>query len=141
VTVSAIEPNVLGLRARGVLGDQILLSNLTRAPVVILDPTGRPFIRVASGKSHTWHDTRVVASGDPPPPAARSGERDPRLVKNWRIPGRTGKRQFTIVGFLGWVPPEERENEGAPAWLLAGGALALIALSAVAAYFLGRGRS
>jgi hypothetical protein len=124
-----------------VLGDQVLLSNLSRTPVVILDPTGRPFIQVPSGKSHTWHDTRVVASGDPPPPTAGAGERDPRVVKNWRIPGRAGKQEFAIVGFLGWVPPEAGEDEGAPALLFAGGALALLALSAVAAYFLGRGRS
>jgi hypothetical protein len=141
VTVSAIEPNVLGLRARGVLGDQILLSNLSPDPVSILDREGQPFIRVPSGKSHTWHDPRVVASGDAPPPDPGAGERDPRVVKHWRIPGRAGKQRFAIVGFLGWVPPEEIEGEGAPALLLAGGALALLALSAVATYFLGRRRS
>jgi hypothetical protein len=116
-----------------VLGDQILLSNLSPTPLVILDSRGRPFIRVGSGKTHTWHDARVVASGDPP--------RDAGVVKRWRIPGRAGVRRFEIVGFLGWVPPQESKDEGAPALLLAGGALALIALSAVAAFLLGRDRS
>jgi hypothetical protein len=141
VTVSAIEPNILGLRARGVLGDQILLSNLSPDPVAILDPEGRPFIRVPSGKSHTWHDVRVVPSRAPAPPAAGAGKATSRFVKHWRIPGRMGSRAFVIVGFLGWVPPAESKDKGPPALLLAGGALALAALSVVAAYVLGRARS
>ncbi|MGH3080020.1 MAG: hypothetical protein ACRDNH_02650 [Gaiellaceae bacterium] len=136
--MSAIEPNVLGLRARGVLGDQILLSNLSATPVVIHDPAGRRFIRVPAGKTRTWHDMRVVATGDPPPPTAGAGERDPRLVKHWRIPGRAGARRFEITGFLGWVPPERSADQGVSGWLLAGLALVLVALSAAAAFVLSK---
>lgn len=129
---------MLGLRARGVLGDQILLSNLSPEPVVILDPAGRPFIRVPSGKSHTWHDVRVVSTGDPPPPSPGVGERDPRVVKHWRVPGRAGGQQFAIVGFLGWAPPPESADEGVSPLLLVGGAFALVALSLVGVVLLGR---
>lgn len=123
------------MRARGVLGDQILLSNLSPTRVVIFDPSGRPFIGVPSGESHTWHDQRVLAKGEPP-----SGD-DPQVVKNWRIPGRAGGRRFDIVGFLGWVPPPERDDDGgggASAFLLGGLALALVGLSLVAVFVLGR---
>lgn len=101
---------------------------------MILDRAGRPFIRVPSGESHTWHDERVVATGDPP----SGGES--RLVKNWRIPGHAGGQRFEIVGFLGWVPPAESEDDGVPVPLLATLAVALVALSVVAAFVLGRGR-
>jgi hypothetical protein len=116
------------------MGDQILLSNLSPTRVVVLDPKGRPFVRVPSGESRTWHDRRVISTGEPP------GGRDPRVVKNWRIPGRVGDKRFEIVGFLGWVPPPQSEDENARVLWFAGGALALVALSAVAAYLLGRGR-
>lgn len=120
------------MRARGVLGDQILLSNLSPTRVVILDPSGRPSIGVPSGESHTWHDQRVLAKGEPP-----SGD-DPQVVKNWRIPGRAGGRRFDIVGFLGWVPPPESDGGGGSPFLLGSLALALVGLSLVAVFVLGR---
>jgi hypothetical protein len=86
-TVSAIEPRILGVGARIVVGDQVLVTNLSRVPVVILDPMGRPFIRIPSGKSRAWHDVRVVEHGDPPPPAPGAAATDTRLVRNWSIPG------------------------------------------------------
>jgi hypothetical protein len=137
-TVSAIEPAVLGLRARAVAGDQVVLSNLSRGPVVILDPAGEPFIRIASGSSRAWHDTRVVERGSPPPPAPGAPATDPRFVKNWTIPGRAGTRRFAIRGFLGWVPPNVSEDDGVSPVLLAAAAAALVALSAAGAYLLGR---
>ncbi len=140
-TVSAIEPNVVGLQARTVLGDQVLVSNLTRGAVVILDEQGRPFIRIPSGGSRAWHDPRVVELRPRPAPAEGAGESEGRFVKNWRIPGRAGRREFAIEGFLGWVPPPESDEEGVPAVLLAGGALVLVGLSAAAAYLLGRSRA
>jgi hypothetical protein len=139
-TVARLEPNIVGVQARAVAGDQVLVSNLSRRPVVIFDPSGRPFLRIASGKSGAWHDPRVVEAGPPPSPPPGTAEDAPRFVKNWRIPGRAGGRPFAITGFLGWVPPEEGDEKGVPAVLLAGGALVLVALSAVAAYVLGRRR-
>jgi hypothetical protein len=113
-----------------VLGDQILLNNLSRTPVVILDPAGRPFIRVPTGESHTWHDTRVVSSGDPPA--------DAQVVKQWRIPGRAGAKRFEITGFLGWIPPPESADEGVSRLVLAGAAFGLVALSLAGVFLLGR---
>ena len=131
-TVASIEPNVLGLRARGVLGDQILLSNLSPTRIVILDPSGRASIHVPSGESHTWHDQRVLATDEPP-----SGD-EPQVVKNWRIPGRAGGRRFEIVGFLGWVPPPQSGDDGTSPFLLGALALALVGLSLVGVFVLGR---
>ena len=99
---------------------------------MIFDPSGRPFIGVPSGESHTWHDQRVVATGDPP-----SGD-EPQVVKNWQIPGRAGGRQFKIVGFLGWVPPPESDGGDASPFLLGGLALALLGLSLVGVFVVGR---
>jgi hypothetical protein len=137
-TVAGVEPNIVGVQARAVAGDQVLVNNLSRGEVVIIDPDGRPFLRIASGKSRVWHDARVVERGPPPPPPPGMADDAPRFVKNWRIPGRAGGRPFAITGFLGWVPPEGRDEKGVPAVLLAGGALVLVALSAVAAYVLAR---
>jgi hypothetical protein len=137
-TVSAIEPNVLGVQARTVRGDQVLVSNLSRDAVLILDAMGRPFIRIPSGKSRAWHDARIVESGPPPSAAAGADESAPRFVKNWTIPGRARGRPFAIHGILGWVPPKQDEDAGPSTVVLAGGALVLVALSAAAAYLLGR---
>ena len=109
-----------------------MLSNLSATRVVIFDPNGRPFFGVPSGESHTWHDQRVLATGEPP-----SGD-DPQVVKNWRIPGRAGGRRFEIVGFLGWVPPPKSEDDDPSAFLLGGLALALVGLSVIGVFVLGR---
>ena len=61
-----------------------------------------------------------------------------RFVKNWTVPGRAGEQAFEIDGFLGWVPPEDEGGEAVSTVLLAGGVLVLVALSAVAAFLLGR---
>ena len=137
-TVSAVEPNVVGLQARVVLGDQLLVTNLTDKRVELLDRAGKPFIRIPSGSSRAWHDRRIVGRGEPPPPVAGAPETASRFVKNWRIPGRVAGRAFAIEGFLGWVPPGEDEDGGAPPFVLAGGAAALLAFSLLAAYLLGR---
>jgi hypothetical protein len=139
-TVAAVEPNVVGLQARIVLGDQLLITNLSRNRVEILDRTGKPFIGIPAGGSRAWHDARVVGQGEPPPAAPGAPEAAPRFVKNWTVPGRTAGRAFAVRGFLGWVPPAESGDEGVPFVVLAGGALALVVLSAGAAYLLGRGR-
>jgi hypothetical protein len=140
-TVSAVEPLVVGVDARVVFGDQLLVTNRTSTLVEILDRSGTPFIRIASGKSRTWHDDRIVGQRAPPLPASDASESAPRFVKNWSVPGRTKDRAFRIKGFLGYVPPERAGDEGTPTIVLAGGALVLVALSALAAYLLGRGRS
>jgi hypothetical protein len=136
--VSGVQPNVVGVSAATVLGDQVLVRNLTPTQVVILDPRGRPFIRIGTGKSRSWHDGRVVETGPPPPPAPGAAENAPRFVKNWRIPGRVGKRRFAISGFLGWVPPRQTGGNGTPAAVWIGGAALLLALSLGAAWALGR---
>jgi len=137
-TVSRVEPNVVGLSVGTVLGDQLFVRNLTRAPVVILDRMGRPFLRIAAGHSRAWHDVRVVETGPPPParPDAPAGE--PHFVKNWSVPGRSGPRRFAIRGFLGWVPPRQTGGNGTPLAVWIGGAAFLLALSVGAVYLLGR---
>jgi hypothetical protein len=139
-TVASVRPNVVGLQARVVFGDQLQVTNLSRRQVEILDRAGKPFIRIPSGSNRAWHDPRVVGRGDPPPPTPGAPEGAPRFVKNWTVPGRAAAQAFVIDGFLGWVPPEESGGEGTSTFLLAGGALALVALSAGAAYLLGRRR-
>jgi hypothetical protein len=154
--VDYVEPGVLGLDARIVGGDQLRIANLTRKPVEILDREGRPFIRfrpegvhrfssgewrrMTTGTSYAWHDDRVVGHGDPPPAAAGQPKTAPRFVRSWRVPGRANGRAFTIEGRLAWIPPPESADEGPSPFLLAGGAFALVALSVVAAYLLGRSR-
>jgi hypothetical protein len=139
-TVAAVRPNVVGVEARIVLGDELHVSNLTRTPLEILDRAGDPFVRIPPGASRAWHDPRVVGRGDPPPPAPGTPEGAPRFVKNWTIPGRAAGRKFAIEGFLGWVPPEESGRSASWLWFAAG-ALTLTVLSGVAAYLLGRGRA
>jgi len=137
-TVSAVRPNIVGLRATTVLGDQLAVSNLSRRPVVILDPNGRPFMRIPSGRTKTWHDTRVVETGPPPLPRRAAAASEPRFVKNWTIRGRAGGRSFAINGFLGWVPPRESGGGGMPLAVWIGGAAFLLALSVAAAWLLER---
>jgi hypothetical protein len=139
--VASVRPNVVGLQARVVLGDQLQVTNLSPRPVVILDRGGGPFIRIAAGESRAWHDPRVVGRGSPPPPTPGAPKGAPRFVKNWSVPGRASRQAFAIDGFLGWVPPAGEDEGGAAPWFLfAGGALALVALSMAAVYFLGRNR-
>jgi hypothetical protein len=141
-TVSGIQPNVVGLGVTVVLGDQVLVRNLTRGPVMILDRRGRPFIRVAAGRSRAWHDVRVVETGPPPPARPGADSAEPRFVKNWRIPGRAGTRPFAISGFLGWAPPDQSgSGGGTPLAVWVGGATFLLALSVGAVWLLGRGRA
>jgi hypothetical protein len=139
-SVTAIQPNVLGLRARTVLGDQLLVSNLSRTPIVILDASGGPLIRIPTGRSRAWHDARIVETGPPPEPPPGVDPDAPRFVKAWRVPGRAGGRAFAINGVLGWVPPDE-SAEGSPVALLAGGTIFLLALTAGGAYLLLRSRA
>jgi hypothetical protein len=116
-----------------VLGDQLGVANATGKRVVILGRAGKPVVRIPSGATRTWHDGRLLGTGDPPPPAAGASEAAPRFVRNWRIPGRVGGRAFAVEGSLAWVPPPPAEEE-------AGGAAALVAVSAAGAYLVGRGR-
>ena len=140
-TVSKVLPRIAGLQARIVVGDQLLVANRTDARVVILDPAGKPFVRIPTGASRAWHDGRIRGSGGPPEPAAGASETAPRFVRNWRVPGRVGRRAFAVEGFLEWVPPPDvDEGSGVSGFLLAGAAAALVALSAGAAYLLGRVR-
>jgi hypothetical protein len=152
-SVNVVDPPILGLEAKVILDDQLLVSNLTQKPLQILDRRGRPFIRfrptgvqrlqdgqwrrMNTGAAYAWHDSRVVGSGTPPPAAPGAIETAPRFVRNWTVPGRVGDRAFTIEGALAWVePPKRSESVWTP--LLAGGALALAALSLGAMFLLGR---
>jgi hypothetical protein len=139
-TVASIRPNVLGVQAQVVLGDQLSIRNLSRGPVEILDRAGAPLIRIPPGGTRAWHDARVVGEGEPPPPAPGAPEGAPRFVKNWTVPGRAAGQAFEIDGFLGWVPPEENGNGATSPFLFGAGALVLVALSAVAVFLLGRRR-
>ena len=138
--VTSVEPLVLGLRAQATAGDEILVNNLTPAPVVILDRAGGPLVRIPTGESRSWHDDRVVHRGDPPPPVAGAPESDPRFVKNWMISGRTRGRAFTIEGFLGWVPPPDADDGGTSPLVLVGAGLGLLALTAAGVFILSRDR-
>lgn len=140
-TVSAVEPNVVGVQVRVVLGDQLQLTNYTKAPVEILGPDGRPERTINAGRTLSWHDERIVETGDPPPPPRSGGApTTPRFVKNWRVPGRTAEREFAINGFVGWIPPAPQPtgDEGPPLWAFALGGFGLVALSAGAVYVLSR---
>lgn len=155
-SVNVVDPQVLGLEAKVILDDQLLVSNLTRKQLQILDRRGRPFIRFRStgverlldgewrrmntGAAYAWHDSRVVGRGTPPPPADGAAETAPRFVRNWAVPGRVGGQEFTIEGALAWVEPPKQQDESVPTVLLVGGALALAALSLAAVLGLGRGR-
>jgi hypothetical protein len=137
--VAAVRPNIVGVQARVVAGDQLHITNLARAPVVIFNGDGQPLRTIPPGQSDSWHDPRVVESRDPPPPRPGAAADEPRFVKNWRVPGRAGRRAFAIEGFLGWIPPADEPDNGSPRlWALAAGALALVALSGVALVLLGR---
>jgi hypothetical protein len=157
-SVSGIEPTVVGLRAQAAYGDQILVSNLSPHPIVIFGPSGLPFLRftkargverrtpggwrqVARSQSYAWHDPRVVGHGAPPPVAPDADPSQSRFVKNWRIRGDAGGRDFQILGFLGWVPPAKQDDAGVSTAALVGGALGLFALSFAAVIFLGRRRA
>jgi hypothetical protein len=152
-SVNVVDPQILGLEAKVILDDQLLVSNLTQKPLEILDRRGRPFIRfrptgverlqdgrwrlMNTGAAYAWHDSRVVGSGMPPPAAPSATETAPRFVRNWTVRGRVGDRAFTIEGALAWVEPS-KQSEGVSTALLAGGALALAALSLGAMLLLGR---
>lgn len=140
-TVSSVEPNTPGLQARIVLGDQLVVTNLTRRPVVILDLGGEPWRTIPSGKSQTWHDPRVIVTGEPPQPRAGARADAPRFVRNWVVPGRTAGERFAITGFVGYVPPRAGANDDGMPWLaVAAGGGALLVLLAGAAYLVARRR-
>ncbi|HVD26570.1 MAG TPA: hypothetical protein VNB86_11315 [Gaiellaceae bacterium] len=155
-SVKVVDPQVVGLEAKVILDDQLLVSNLTRKPLQILDRSGRPFIRfrpsgverlldgewrhMNSGAAYAWHDSRVVGSGTPPPVDPGAAETAPRFVRNWTVPGRVGAKAFAIEGALAWVEPPRQQDEGVSTALLVGGALALAALSLGAMLLLGRRR-
>jgi hypothetical protein len=154
-SVNVVDPQVLGLEAKVILDDQLLVSNLTNKPLQILDRRGRPFIRFRSGgverlldgdwrrmntgAAYAWHDSRVVGSGAPPPAAPNAAETAPRFVRNWTVPGRVGDRGFTIEGALAWVQPPKKDA-GVSTALLVGGAVGLLTLSLGGAFWLSRRR-
>jgi len=121
-TVVAIAPNVLGLQARVLGGDERLtLRNWSGKTVVVLGYHGEPFLRftdhgvfrlagaewrrVAGGTSYAWHDHRIHWDRKTPPPAVAAAPDRPHKLFGWRIPGRADGRRFVITGFLGYAPP------------------------------------
>jgi hypothetical protein len=136
-TVSSIDPNVVGLEARVILYDELVVANRTLGPVVILDSGGRVLRRIPSGDSFAWHDPRVVASR-----AEREAGADPGRVKNWRIPGRAAGKPFAIEGFLGYVPPRAEADEDESSVLPKVVAVAgLVAFAGAGIYLLERRRA
>jgi hypothetical protein len=153
-SVRIVEPQILGLEARVIRNDELLVSNLTRKPVEILDRNGKAFIRLRpggaerlvsgewrrmnTGAAYAWHDSRVVGQGEPPGPASGQPEDAPRFVREWSVPGRVDGQRFTIDGALAWVPPQQQSDGGTPVWLLVAGAAGLVGLSLAALFLLGR---
>jgi len=128
-TVSGIEPPVLGLLVTVVGGhERLSVRNWTRKTIVVYGEDGRDTLRLAPGDAGAIADPRIGSSG--PPPA--EGE----FVKNWRIPGAADGERFEIVGFLGYRPPADAEEEdsGLSAWAMAltvGGGILLTATLAL----------
>lgn len=126
-TVSYIEPQLPGLLVQ-VLGghERLSVRNWTQKEVVILDERGGLIVQIAPGQTRSWIEPRIGASDAPP-------NRE-RLVRNWRIRGRADGRPFAIVGFLGYRPPAADSNGGgdAPAWAIAGAAVAGVLIAAAA---------
>lgn len=112
--VSVIEPFLPGLLVQVVNGHTGLsVANLTKKTIVILDESGRPFVRIPPGRTEVWDEPRVGANEDPP---AREG-----LVRNWVIEGTADGEPFAIRGFLGYRPPAgvaEADDSGVPVWIL-----------------------
>jgi hypothetical protein len=133
-TVSSIDPNVVGLRARVVRGDEILVANLTRDDVVILGRDGGTLHRIPAGTSRAWHDSRVTADGPPP----RVEGSAPVFVKDWQIPGRAGGQSFAIEGFLGYVPPRGSGEGGTSPLVYVLSAAGLLAVAGLAVLLLER---
>ncbi|MGH2931720.1 MAG: hypothetical protein ACRDKK_02545 [Gaiellaceae bacterium] len=125
----------MGLEARIVLNDELVVTNRTESPALILDESGRTLHTIAARKSFAWHDRRLGASG--PPPRA-SGV----APKNWRIPGRVRGKRFAIEGFTGYVPPpvQPAADDGSSRVVPVVAAVVLLAIAASAVYLFERRR-
>jgi hypothetical protein len=151
-TVLAVSPNVLGLSATVVGGDDTLsVRNWSGKTVIVLDPRGAPMLRFTSeavyrrvggswrvvnrGTSFAWHDTRIHWPGSEPPDVVRRAPERDHMLGSWRIPATVAGRRVAIEGVLGWSaqPHAEAEDDGPPGWLVptavAGGLLAAFSLA------------
>lgn len=130
-TVSRIEPPQLGLLVQVLDGhERLSVRNLTQKTVVLFDEDGGTALRLAPGASGSVADPRIGSTGPPP----EEGE----FVKDWRVSGEADGQPFQIVGFLGYRPPPDAEQEndaGLPVWAIvlaaAGGALVIAAALAL----------
>jgi hypothetical protein len=111
-------------------------SNDIGVPAVADASSSPVWKRVASGTSFAWHDRRIRWTGDGLPPSVRDDPGREHHVLDWKVPGRSGRKRFAIVGFLGYAPAADtttREPSGdwARVAALVGGVAALGALGAL----------
>lgn len=99
-----------------------------------VDPGADPvWRRVAGGRTHAWHDHRIhwMSREKPPQVLARPGETVE--VQRWAVPYRLAGAEAEVRGVLRYVPPD-------PWWPWLLGAAVALAVPAVAAVGLARGR-
>ena len=134
-TVSTIDPPLHGLLVRVIGGhEHVSVTNLTDKSIVIFDAEGDPLVRIAPRETKVWREPRVGAADEPPD---REG-----LVRNWRITGTADGEAFVILGFLGYRPPPEVEDEDdLPGWAIPLAAVAgtLLLIAAITVPLLRRG--
>jgi hypothetical protein len=110
------------------------VTNLTDKSIVIFDAEGDPLVRIAPRETEVWREPRVGAMDEPP---EREG-----LVRNWRIAGTADGEAFEILGFLGYRPPPDVEDDdGLPGWAIPLAAVAgtLVLIAAITVPLLRRG--
>ena len=156
-TVSSIKPNVLGLEAT-VIGDRLLVRNWSGKTVTILDPNGRPSLRldergvfertrqgwrqVSAGTSFGWHDPRARWVEDDPPAVVRREPDQSHYLRAWSVPGTADGVRFVIYGLLGYRPPPPSPDSNNSAWWSAAlaGAAALAGLALIGVRMRSRSR-
>jgi hypothetical protein len=148
-SVSAIDPNILGLEAR-VVGDQLLLRNWSGKTVTIFGTDGAPrlrfappgvflktgprWLRVSGGTSFSWHDPRVAWRGVGPPEVVRRAPSQAHFIRRWTVPGTATGTRFVIHGLLGYAPPPKAKPKAKEdglawgRWVAIGGGLAAAGL-------------
>lgn len=93
--------------------------------------------RVSSASSYAWLETRALYPGQRPPREISEG-RERVVLEKWTVPVQAGARRLEIRGTTSWVPfrtavaAASGTGDGSVAWLVAGGAVVLLALAGAA---------